>query len=407
MKRYLKCVVFGFMIFMLSACTIAPTNQVPEKTLIVDDGVIKYVNEGVLEDVISLEDLIANNNNTSSIEGKEVEIFIQDEYIVWKYKGESSTNKIIAVKDLVGKQGISGLNGKDGINGTNGKDGVNGVDGKDGKDGTNGKDGSNGLDGKDGINGTDGKDGTNGVDGKDGTNAYIWVKYLDNDPNVSSNNELKDTSSAYMGIYYGTSETAPMNISNYNWYKTKGDKGDTGEKGDKGDTGIQGPQGIQGVKGDTGANGDKGDKGEKGDTGAKGDKGDKGDSYIDSVAIFKYTMSSYVLELEQLYKGNNINVSKSNNAICFGDNSDYVIEIEGFAYLKAENNNNTHELTLILKYGGADLNIFYKKLSNKSETYTGNFYYIKESTNLIYPSSRVATGLSDWHTELTIKIYKK
>lgn len=248
-------------IVVCAGCFLAGRYLCGKTTLIVEDGIVKYNNNGKYEEIISLEEVFTNEENTSVVNGKEVEFSIQDGYIVWNYVGETNTNKLIAVEELVGKQGIAG---------TNGKDGTDGVDGKDGADGVNG---TNGVDGKDGVDGINGINGVNGIDGK---NAYIWIKYLDNEPTSSIDSDLKDETGSYMGIYYGELSTAPTNISSYKWYEIKG------KKGQKGETGATGAQGIQGEKGEKGDTGDKGDKGDKGDNGVDGK-----DGAITEIAIFQ------------------------------------------------------------------------------------------------------------------------
>ena len=169
------------------------------KGLIVEDGTIKYNNKGKWEDVISIEQLLSKKENTSVINGKEVEFSINDNYITWNYVGEDKTNNLIAIKDLIGKQG---------------------------------------------KNGTDGKD---GIDGKNGQNSYIWVKYLENDPDSSNNSDLSDIANNYIGIYYGNLNSAPLEISAYSWHKITGEQGIQGPKGDTGEQGIQGPKGDNGT----------------------------------------------------------------------------------------------------------------------------------------------------------------
>lgn len=69
---------------------------------------------------------------------------------------------------------------------------------------------------------------TNGQKGDKGDNAYIWVKYASQEPTASSNS-FGDLPDDWMGVYFGTSSTAPTNWQQYKWYKIKGEKGDTGE----------------------------------------------------------------------------------------------------------------------------------------------------------------------------------
>ena len=75
-----------------------------------------------------------------------------------------------------------------------------------------------------GTNGTDGQD---GADGQDGTNAYTHIRYSEN----SDGTDFSDTPSStriYMGVYNGTSSTAPSDKTAYTWSKYKGDNGTNG-----------------------------------------------------------------------------------------------------------------------------------------------------------------------------------
>ena len=111
---------------------------------------------------------------------------------------------------------------------------------------------------------------------KSGVN-YVHIRYADTVP--TADDDMKESISDYMGVYCGTSKTAPTAYGEYKWHKIKGEQG---ERGLQGVQGIQGIQGVKGDKGDTGSQGIQGvqgEKGDKGDTGAKGDKGDKGDAF--------------------------------------------------------------------------------------------------------------------------------
>ena len=111
---------------------------------------------------------------------------------------------------------------------------------------------------------------------KSGVN-YVHIRYADQAP--AADTDMKESISDYMGVYCGTSKTAPTAYGEYKWHKIKGEQG---ERGLQGVQGIQGIQGVKGDKGDTGSQGIQGvqgEKGDKGDTGAKGDKGDKGDAF--------------------------------------------------------------------------------------------------------------------------------
>ena len=69
---------------------------------------------------------------------------------------------------------------------------------------------------------------TNGAKGDKGDNAYFWIKYASEEP-TSTAVSLGDIPDDWMGVYVGTSATAPTSYSSYVWYKIKGEKGDTGD----------------------------------------------------------------------------------------------------------------------------------------------------------------------------------
>ena len=71
--------------------------------------------------------------------------------------------------------------------------------------------------------------------GADGVNAYVHIKYSTIQPIQDS--DMTDTPSDWIGIYSGTSATAPTTYTSYIWYKIKGD---TGVKGETGDSGTDG-----------------------------------------------------------------------------------------------------------------------------------------------------------------------
>ena len=72
------------------------------------------------------------------------------------------------------------------------------------------------------------------VKGDDGVSSYIHRKYSDysNGANMSDNSNLK-----YIGIYTGTSSTAPTTASSYSWSKIKGEDGANGVPGARGSDG--------------------------------------------------------------------------------------------------------------------------------------------------------------------------
>lgn len=79
-----------------------------------------------------------------------------------------------------------------------------------------------------------GEDGRNGNNGRDGVSSYIYRKYSDNANGspMSDNSNLK-----YIGIYTGTSATAPISPSAYTWSKIKGEDGQQGVPGARGSDG--------------------------------------------------------------------------------------------------------------------------------------------------------------------------
>ena len=70
--------------------------------------------------------------------------------------------------------------------------------------------------------------------GRDGVSNYIHRKYSDssNGANMSDNSNLK-----YIGIYTGTSSTAPTTPTSYTWSKIKGEDGEQGVPGARGSDG--------------------------------------------------------------------------------------------------------------------------------------------------------------------------
>ena len=107
-----------------------------------------------------------------------------------------------------------------------------------------------------------GTNGNDGVNGTDGTSSYTHIRYSNN--SNGSGMTTDPSNKTYIGIYTGTSQTAPTTASSYSWSKFKGDTGATGPQGPQGDTGATGDTGPQGPKGDTGATGPQGPAGAKG-----------------------------------------------------------------------------------------------------------------------------------------------
>ena len=79
-----------------------------------------------------------------------------------------------------------------------------------------------------------GENGRNGNNGRDGVSSYIYRKYSDN----ANGSPMSDNSSLkYIGIYTGTSATAPTTPSAYTWSKIKGEDGQQGVPGARGTDG--------------------------------------------------------------------------------------------------------------------------------------------------------------------------
>nr|DAT83227.1 MAG TPA: tail protein [Caudoviricetes sp.] len=73
-----------------------------------------------------------------------------------------------------------------------------------------------------------------GEDGRNGVSSYIYRKYSDN----ANGSPMSDNSSLkYIGIYTGTSATAPTTPSAYTWSKIKGEDGQQGVPGARGTDG--------------------------------------------------------------------------------------------------------------------------------------------------------------------------
>ena len=145
MKKLIIFLIIGMMLLSMTGCQeeASSSNIGNTGVLKVEDGMVRYDNDGKTEDVISLEELLSKTDNTSVIDGKEIELFVENGYIVWNYIGETSTHKLVALSALAGPQGSKGDTGAQGIQG---------------------------------VQGEKGDTGATGAAGKEGTNAYIWVK---------------------------------------------------------------------------------------------------------------------------------------------------------------------------------------------------------------------------------------
>ena len=100
--------------------------------------------------------------------------------------------------------------------------------------------------------------------------SYTYIKYS-NQSNGSGMND--NANSTYLGIYVGSSSTAPTNPSEYRWTKIKGEDGPQGQTGPQGSQGIQGRQGDRGIQGPAGPAGPKGNTGDRGPMGPQGPAG--------------------------------------------------------------------------------------------------------------------------------------
>lgn len=67
---------------------------------------------------------------------------------------------------------------------------------------------------------------TNGAKGDTGDAWYVWIRYAGEEPTQDS--DIGTDPDNWMGIYSGTSSTAPVHYTDYDWFQIKGEKGDTG-----------------------------------------------------------------------------------------------------------------------------------------------------------------------------------
>ncbi len=74
------------------------------------------------------------------------------------------------------------------------------------------------------IQGIDGQDGQQGPQGNPGTSSYTHIRYSAN----SNGNPMSTTPNTYIGIYTGTSSTAPTSYTSYTWSKFQGTDGTNG-----------------------------------------------------------------------------------------------------------------------------------------------------------------------------------
>lgn len=66
-----------------------------------------------------------------------------------------------------------------------------------------------------------------GLKGDTGADWYVWIKYASDLPTADA--DMSAYPDNYIGIYSGTSSSAPAHYTDYDWYQWKGDKGDTGD----------------------------------------------------------------------------------------------------------------------------------------------------------------------------------
>ena len=114
--------------------------------------------------------------------------------------------------------------------------------------------------------------------------SYTYIRYS-NQANGSGMND--NPNSTYLGVYVGSSSTAPTNPSEYRWTRIRGEDGRQGERGlvgPQGPAGIQGPAGPAGPKGNTGDRGPMGPQGQTGAQGIQGIQGRQGDRGIQGPA---------------------------------------------------------------------------------------------------------------------------
>ena len=94
--------------------------------------------------------------------------------------------------------------------------------------------------------------------------SYTYIRYS-NQANGSGMND--NPNSTYLGVYVGSSSTAPTNPSEYRWTRIRGEDGRQGERG------LVGPQGPAGIQGPAGPAGPKGNTGDRGPMGPQGPAG--------------------------------------------------------------------------------------------------------------------------------------
>lgn len=66
-----------------------------------------------------------------------------------------------------------------------------------------------------------------GLKGDTGNDWYVWIKYASDLPTQDADMSIYPDN--YIGIYSGTSSSAPAHYTDYTWFQWKGNKGDTGD----------------------------------------------------------------------------------------------------------------------------------------------------------------------------------
>jgi len=150
----------------------------------------------------------------------------------WYLNGGKTDKKAVGSDGEPGKDADIWTIGADGYwykNGAKTETKAEGLDGEPGKDADIWTIGADGYWYKNGVK-TETK--AEGADGEDGVSYYVHIKYADNQP--TRNSDMKTTASNWIGIYNGTSETAPSNYTSYTWYCIKGADGEDGADGENG-----------------------------------------------------------------------------------------------------------------------------------------------------------------------------
>lgn len=65
---------------------------------------------------------------------------------------------------------------------------------------------------------------TNGLKGDKGDQMYFWIKYASRYPQADS--DMSNSPDDWIGVYSGTSSTAPTHYGDYTWFQWKGETGD-------------------------------------------------------------------------------------------------------------------------------------------------------------------------------------